>query len=135
MSDELSTQDIHNLLKSQQETLDLLVHQQKEHQEKPDVVEKSGKYFNWVQGLIALIAVVLSIGMSYGVATVKLENLESQIETMQAEHKEQITKLDGEVHVLQMAQVRDDTVLESIRVKLDGVAADVKKLLEGDKND
>jgi outer membrane murein-binding lipoprotein Lpp len=125
--------DVLKLLEDQGKLLEKLTAQQAE---KPDVVASSGKYFKWIQGIIALVAVLISLGVSWGVSSYKLDTLQTdltkmevKVERIEEDHEEEIEKLEGSIHTLELAQVRDDQLFKSIEEKLE----DMKVLLQGER--
>ena len=143
MSEELEL--VLSTLKDQQEAISHLSKQQEQQAQKPSegVMEQSGKLVKWIQGVIALVAIVLSVGVSYGVSTAKLSSLETANATLKGEiqklegkleaHKEaektDKEKLETAVHELQLAQARDDQLFKSMDKSLEELKTDVKKLL------
>jgi len=138
MSDELS-----QVLQKLEEQDKAIVALAKSQEQQPDIVDKSGKYFKWIQGLIALVAVILSLGVSYGVTTTKLASLqdknsslkgeisklEGKLEAHQKAEKAEKEKLQADVHALQLSQARDDQLFKSMEKNFDELKSDVKKLL------
>lgn len=105
---------------------------------KPDVVESSGRYFKWIQAIIGLVAVLLSLGVSYGVTTANLstqkdaiEKAQGDIKELEKDYKEQVAKLENDIQALQLSQVRDDQLFKAIKETLNEVKQDVKTLIRG----
>ena len=116
MSDELNGREVLEALKRLEE----------KHTSHQDAIGTSKKYFGWIQALIAIVAVILSLGISWGITTAKL----SAMETTMKGYKEEISKLENDVHTLQLAQARDDLLFKTIDATLGELKDDVKKLVE-----
>ena len=80
----------------------------------------------WWQTLIGVAAVVISVGINWGVSTTRLSNVETQIE----DFKESISKVETDLLELKLKQARDDQLLVTIEKTLKEVKEDVKKLAD-----
>ncbi len=85
---------------------------------KPDIVENGNKMMKLINGLIGLVAIVVSLGVTWGIVTTKTTAM-----------AEDIVALKSSVHQLELAQAGDDKSLESIEKTLEEVRIDVRSLL------
>ena len=98
----------------------------------PTVMEQSSKAMGWVKQLIGVLGVVIALGIHWGVVTTKIGILEEKNRQMKLDHAEQISKLDNDVHELQLKQARDDELLRSMQGTLQEMSSDLKSLMKGD---
>jgi peptidoglycan hydrolase CwlO-like protein len=101
----------------------------------PDI-ESSGKYLKWLQSAIAVLAVIIGLGITWGITTTELATHQTQIselkETVKDErsmYKNEIDKLKAEVMELKLKDATKDQILVTIQKDLAEVGQDVKKLL------
>ena len=100
-------------------------------------LEKNSRLFSWVQALVALVAVILSVGISYGIVATKISSLEAadvviekRIDAYNKVAFSRHEKLDEEIRILQLEQNSTKTQLKNISKTLQEVRYDVKRLLQ-----
>jgi len=104
-------------------------------------IEKNYKIFSWVQALVALVAVILSVGISYGIVTTKISSLEAANDVIEQRLEKYNTvattrheRLDEEIRQIQLKQRTIETTLDNINKTLEEVRYDVKRLLPNWRN-
>ena len=93
-------------------------------QDRPDAIETSRKYLSWLQAVVGMGIIVIGLGINWGITTTKIGILEANIESSQ----EHISKLENDIHALQLSQARDDQLLILIQSTLKEVRDDIKTL-------
>lgn len=108
---------------------------------KPNTLDVSAKYVNWIRGIIGLAAVIIAVGISWGVTTTKLTSMETSIIRIEATLDTNITRIeseaktkndeqDADIGTLQTASTKTAVLLEGMQKTLEEVRGDVKKILE-----
>lgn len=83
-------------------------------------LNSSGKYISWIHGLIALVAIIASLGGSYLLTKYRVEQLEYRID-----------KTETNVEVLKIQQAVTGSQLTTIQTDISEIKRDVKTLLQG----
>lgn len=120
----------HELEKQIEELKALVIAQAKRPNDVESAVETSKKYIGWIQSVIAVAAVVIGLGINWGVTKTKIEVLEGTVDHMEQVLQGRLDKAENDVHELQLKQAGDDQILRVIQTDIAEIKKDVKQIIE-----
>lgn len=94
------------------------------------VVTSSGKYVKWIQGILGLLIVVVTLGISWGVTTTKIEVIETTVQHQKLVVGSRLEKTEEDIHELQLKQAGNDQILKNDQLTIYEIKADVKALTQ-----
>jgi hypothetical protein len=100
---------------------------ERQAQPKPSLLSE----LKWLQTAIAIIAVIIGLGINWGITKTKLEVLSTRQEETVANYQERTKTLEEQVRELQIKQASNDQILQTIQSDIREIKDDVKKLIRG----
>ncbi len=92
--------------------------------------DDSRKYLGWLQSIIAIVVVIVGLGVTWGITTTKLSVMEATQQEQKRQYHADISKLQANVHELQLKQAKDDQLLITIKEDVGEIKKSLQALAE-----
>jgi archaellum component FlaC len=92
--------------------------------------DNNNKWMGWIRNLVAVVAVLIGLGVNWGVTKTKIEVQEAYIAALDERVTERINKMDADIHELQLKQAGYDQLLQTIKEDVAEIKKDVKSIAD-----